>query len=238
MADFARQRLSMVESQLRPNKVTDPRLLAAMGELPRELFVPALARAFAYMDEGVEVWPSLDGAPARYLLAPMVLARLIQLAGVEAGDCVLDVGCATGYAAAVLARLAGEVVGVEPEPELAASAAKNLAELGIANVRIVEGALAQGYAASGPYDVIVLGGSVPEVPEPLLAQMKDGGRLAAVIVKETQGQEIQGQEIQGQKTQGKAYLFVKVEGKVSGQPHFDAGAKPLPGLAPLPSFAF
>jgi protein-L-isoaspartate(D-aspartate) O-methyltransferase len=238
MADFARQRLSMVESQLRTDQVTDPRLLAAMGALPRELFVPASRRAFAYMDEGIEVLPSVDGAPARYLLAPMVLAKLIQLADVEARDRVLDVGCATGYATAVLARLAGEVVGVEPEPKLAASATKNLAELGFANVRIVEGALAQGHAASGPYDVIVLGGSVPEVPEPLLAQLKDGGRLAAVIVKETQGQEIQGQEIQGLKTQGKAYLFVKVEGKVSGQPHFDAGARPLPGLAPLPSFAF
>ena len=163
----------------------------------------------------------------------MVLAKLIQLADVDARDRVLDVGCATGYAAAVLARLAGEVVGLEPEPELAALAAKTLAELGIANVRSVEGALAQGHAASGPYDVILLGGSVPEVPEPLLAQLKDGGRLAAVIVKE-----IQGQEIQGQETQGKAYLFVKVEGKVSGRPHFDAGARPLPGLAPLPSFAF
>lgn len=228
MADFARQRLSMVESQLLPSMVTDPRLLAAMGELPRELFVPASARAFAYMDEGVEVWPSVDGAPARYLLAPMVLARLIQLADVDARDRVLDVGSATGYAAAVLARLAGEVVGLEPEPELAASATKTLAELGFANVRSVEGALAQGHAASGPYDVILLGGSVPEVPEPLLAQLKEGGRLAAVIVKETQGQE----------TQGKVYLFVKVAGKVSGRPHFDAGARPLPGLAPLPSFAF
>ncbi len=228
MADFARQRLSMVESQLRPNMVTDPRLLAAMGALPRELFVPALARAFAYMDEGAEVWPSVDGAPARYLLAPMVLAKLIQLADVDARDRVLDVGCATGYAAAVLARLAGEVVGLESEPELAASATKTLAELGFANVRIVEGALAQGHAASGPYDAILLGGSVPVVLEPLLAQLKEGGRLAAVIVKETQGQE----------TQGMAYLFVKVEGKVSGRPHFDAGAKPLPGLAPLPSFAF
>lgn len=233
MADFARQRLSMVESQLRPNMVTDPRLLAAMGALPRELFVPALARAFAYMDEGVEVWPSVDGAPARYLLAPMVLAKLIQLADVDARDRVLDVGCATGYAAAVLARLAGEVVGLEPEPELAASATKTLAELGFANVRIVEGALAQGHAASGPYDAILLGGSVPVVPEPLLAQLKEGGRLAAVIVKETQGQ-----QTQGTVTQGTAYLFVKVEGKVSGRPHFDAGAKPLPGLAPLPSFAF
>lgn len=223
MADVAPQRQSMIESQLRPNMVTDRRLLAAMGELPRELFVPAPLRGLAYIDETLEVWPSVDGAPARYLLAPVVLARLIQLASVESSDHVLDVGCATGYSAAVLARLASDVVGLEPEPELAAMATKTLSSLGLANARIVEGTLAQGYAPAAPYDVILLNGSVPEVPKPLLAQLKEGGRLAAVIAQETQG---------------KAYLFGKVDGQVSGVPHFDAGARPLPGVAPLPSFAF
>ena len=90
MTDFERQRLTMVESQLRPNKVTDPRLLAAMRTLPRERFVPNRLRALAYMDETVEVFPSIDGAPARFLLAPMVLARLVQLAAVQPQDAVLD----------------------------------------------------------------------------------------------------------------------------------------------------
>ena len=105
MTDFEPQRLAMVESQLRPNEVTDPRLLAAMRALPRERFVPRRLSALAYMDESIEVFPAIDGAPARFLLAPMVLARLIQLAAVGPDDSVLDIGCATGYSTAVLASL-------------------------------------------------------------------------------------------------------------------------------------
>ncbi len=95
MIDFERQRLTMVETQIRPNEVTETRLLAAMRALPRERFVPPELRTLAYMDEGIEVFPAIDGAPARYLLAPMVLARLVQLAAVEPHDTVLDIGCAT-----------------------------------------------------------------------------------------------------------------------------------------------
>ena len=102
MIDFAAARRTMVESQLRPTKVTDPRLLAAMGELPRERFLPPSRQPLAYMDAALEVWPAIDGAMPRYLLAPVVLARLIQLASVEATDSVLDIGCATGYSTAVL----------------------------------------------------------------------------------------------------------------------------------------
>src|SRR3990172_8739842 len=111
MTGFERQRLTMVESQLRPNEVTDTRLLAAMRALPRERFVPWEIRALAYMDEGIEVFPSIDGAPARFLLAPMVLARLPQLAAVDPQAAVLDVGCAPGYSTAVLARLGRSVIG-------------------------------------------------------------------------------------------------------------------------------
>jgi protein-L-isoaspartate(D-aspartate) O-methyltransferase len=119
MIDFERRRLTMVETQIRPNEVTDPRLLAALRAVPRERFVPGELRTLAYMDEGIEVFPSIDGAPARCLLAPMVLARLVQLAAVEPHDRVLDVGCATGYSTAVLAGLGRVVIGLEPEPELA-----------------------------------------------------------------------------------------------------------------------
>jgi protein-L-isoaspartate(D-aspartate) O-methyltransferase len=115
MTGFERQRLTMVESQLRPNEVTDTRLLAAMRALPRERFVPPKLKPLAYMDEGIEVFPSIDGAPARFLLAPMVLARSVQLAAVEPQDVVLDVGCATGYSTSVLARLGRSVIGLEPE---------------------------------------------------------------------------------------------------------------------------
>ncbi len=216
----------MVESQLRPNQVTDTSLISAMRSLPRELFVPPARRRLAYMDGPIEVFPSVDGAPARFLLAPMVLARLIQLAAVEPNDLVLDVGCATGYSTAVLAQLGHSVIGLEPEPELAAFARRALQELG-ADARIVEGLLEQGNAASAPYDVIVLNGSVPVPPEGLLAQLKEGGRLACVVATG-----------RGRSTQGRAYLFVKVEGEASGLPHFDAGADPLPGFAPEPVFSF
>src|SRR5574341_1521680 len=130
MSDFDRQRAVMVESQVRPNQVTDARLLAAMRALPR------------------------------FLLAPMVLARLLQLAAVEPQDAVLDVGCATGYSTAVLASLGRSVTGLEPEPELASAARRTLRAFGLENVEIVEGALARGHKRGGPYDVILLNGSV------------------------------------------------------------------------------
>jgi protein-L-isoaspartate(D-aspartate) O-methyltransferase len=226
MIDFARRRLTMVETQLRPNEVTDARLIAAMGALPRERFVPERLRAFAYIDERLEVFPAIDAAPARFLLAPMVLARLVQLAAVESGDTVLDVGCATGYSTAILARLGREVTGVEPEPELAEAARANLRALELANVEIVEGALARGCPQKGPYDVILLNGSVPAKPESLFGQLREGGRLAAILSRP------------GPEAQGKATLFVKAEGEVSGLPHFDAGAAPLPGFSRESSFSF
>jgi protein-L-isoaspartate(D-aspartate) O-methyltransferase len=228
MSDFESARQSMVESQLRPSQVTDRRLFAAFAALPRERFVPPAKQTLAYMDAGLEVWPSIDGAPPRFLLAPVVLARLIQLAAVEAGNAVLDIGCTTGYSTAVLAKLARSVTGVEAEPELAAAASENLRALGIANASVVENELAQGAPASAPYDVILLNGSVPEVPKTLLAQLKDGGRLVAVIA----------QDRGGRARQGKAYSFVMVDGEASGLPHFDANAKPLPGFAPAPCFTF
>ena len=223
MIDYERPRRAMICSQLRPNQVTDRRLLAVMGALPREAFVPAGKRSLAYMDEGVEVWPSIDGAPARFLLAPIVLARLIQLAAIGEDDTVLDVGCATGYSTAVLARLARSVIGLEAEPELAAAAKATLQELAIANARIVTGPLNQGHAETGPYDVILLNGSVPEVPKTLTAQLKQEGRLVAVVANGIQG---------------KGYLFFRTGDEASGLPHFDAGAKPLPGFAPEPCFIF
>jgi protein-L-isoaspartate(D-aspartate) O-methyltransferase len=224
--DFERQRLAMVESQVRPNNVTDRRLLVALRGLPRESFVPPALRALAYMDGSIEVFPSIDGAPARFLLAPMVLARLVQLCSIEPSDRVLDVGCATGYSTAVLARLGHSVIGLEPEPELAGAAERALDALSIENATIVNGELAAGYAEAAPYDVVLLNGSVPAVSETLLSQLKEGGRLAAVVTGANSA------------SQGKAYLFVKVGKEASGVPHFDAGAKPLPGFAPKPSFVF
>ena len=226
MTGYEARRIAMVESQIRPNEVTDTRLLAAMRSLPRERFVPEALRGLAYMDEEIEVWPASEDGPARVLLSPMVQARLIQLADIEPQDTVLDVGCANGYSTAILANLAGHVVGVEPEPALAQAARANLSALGLANAVIVAAGLTKPPAGHGPYDVIVLEGSVPDVPEALLSQLKEGGRLVAV------------RTCAPNMRQGKAYLFVQVDGEARGVAQFDAGASPLPGLAPAPAFTF
>jgi protein-L-isoaspartate(D-aspartate) O-methyltransferase len=217
----------MVESQLRADNVTDRRILAAFAALPRERFVPPVQRELAYSDASLQVWPSLDGGPARFLLPPVVLARLIQLASVEANDAVLDIGCATGYSAAVLSRLVRSVTAIEAEPELAAAARENLRALGIGNATVLTGGLALGAPEAGPFEVILLNGSVPEVPPTLLAQLKEGRRLCAIVAAD-----------QGRPRQGKATLFVKTDGETSGLPHFDANARQLPGFAPSPSFTF
>jgi len=226
MTGYEARRIAMVESQLRPNQVTDTALLDAMRTMPRERFVPPAFERLAYMDEGIEVFPAGEGTPARFPLAPMVQARLIQLAEIEPQDKILDVGCVTGYSTAILAQIAANVIGLEPEPELAKAATANLAALGLSNAEIVAGALGSGWAAQGPYDVIVLEGSVAEVPDSLLAQLKEGGRLVAVVTRRPNMQ------------QGKANLFVRIDGEARGVTHFDAGASPLPGLAPEPAFIF
>ena len=226
MTGYEAQRHAMVESQIRPNEVTDTALLGALRTIPRERFVPAAFKSFAYMDEGIEVFPASEAAPARFLLAPMVQARLIQLAEIEPQDKVLDVGCTTGYSTAVLAEIAASVVGLEPEPELAKAARANLGGLKLTDAEIVSTDLKDGWAAQAPYDVIVLEGSVPEVPASLLSQLKEGGRLVAVVTRAPNMR------------QGKAYLFTRVDGEASGIVHFDAGASPLPGLVPEPVFTF
>ncbi len=227
MTGFELQRLNMVESQLRPNEVTDARLLAAMRALPRERFVPQRLTGLAYIDEAIEVFPAIDGSPARFLLAPMVLARLVQLAAIQPQDSVLDIGCATGYSTAVLASLGRRVIGLEPEPELASAARDSLRALGVDNAEIVEGPLSAGFPGSATYDVIVLNGSVPAVPASLLAQLAQGGRLAVILSAGA-----------NQAGQGRAYLFIRVGTELSGLPHFDAGARPLPGFAPKSCFSF
>lgn len=223
MSNYETARLNMVESQIRPNQVTDGRILRAMATIPRERFVPASMRALAYMDQEVPLRAASRDAPARYLMAPLPLARLIQLADIGASDLVLEVGAATGYATAILARLAGAVVALEQEPALAETAARVLGELGVDNVASVIGPLAEGYPQEGPYDAIVLLGSVPEVPEKLLAQLKDGGRLVAIVADNGLG---------------KATLFEKVSGDISSRAMFDAWASPLPGFERAPAFTF
>lgn len=180
MVDFAVQRLNMVESQVRPNGVTDARIIAAMGAIPREKFVPEARRALAYMDDDILIAVSPAGR-RRYLLEPMALARLLQLAEVRPSDILLDIGCGTGYSTAVAAALAESVVAVEENAGLAQIAGETLSELGIANAAVVQGPHAQGYPAEAPFDVILVNGRIPSVPTGLVEQLKPGGRLVAVV---------------------------------------------------------
>jgi protein-L-isoaspartate(D-aspartate) O-methyltransferase len=226
MTDFAAARRMMVDGQVRTADVTDLRLLAAMLELPRERFFPDDKASLAYLDLDAPV--SAPGQPVRRLLKPMVLAKLIQAAGIAASDHVLDVGCASGYSTALLSHLAGSVVGLEEDAALARQAADALSWAGkswadLPNAKIVTGPLAQGCAGEGPYDVILLQGSAEVIPPALFDQLKNGGRLIGVL---------------GRGPQGKAMFYRRADGDISGRPVFDAAAGALPGFAKPPEFVF
>lgn len=218
MPDFAAARRNMLESQLRPNQITDPELLAVMGEFPRERFVPEPLQGIAYVDEDIDI------GGGRFLMEPLVLARLIQLAQVARTDNALDIGCGPGYATAVLARLCHYVVGLERDPALAREAAERLRELGLRNAWVVEGALEQGYAARAPYDVILLGGAVEEVPVMITDQLAPGGRLVTVL--------------RPRGAVGRAALITRRGGLLSRQTVCDAATMPLPGFARPRAFVF
>lgn len=215
MTDFSTARRHMVDGQVRPADITDMRVISAMMEVPRERFVPPAAASLAYLDQDLAV------GGGRCLLKPMVLAKLIHAADIAGTDRVLDVGCATGYAAAVLASIAGQVVALEEDAGLAKTAATALA--GSANVTVVTGPLTAGWAQGGPYDVIVLEGATEVEPQAFCAQLKDGGRLVCVL---------------GKSPNAKAMLYCRSGGELSGRPIFDAAAAPLPGFSKKPEFAF
>ena len=180
MADVALQRKNMVESQVRPNDVTDRRILNAMLAIPREAFVPTALKPIAYMDEALTLVKADAGSLARGMMAPRALAKLIQLAEIGEGDVVLDVGAMSGYSTAVIARLAQTVVALECDSALADAAAKALNERAADNSAVVTGNLEVGYPSEGPFDAIVVEGAVEQVPSALLDQLKEGGRLVAI----------------------------------------------------------
>jgi protein-L-isoaspartate(D-aspartate) O-methyltransferase len=220
MTDFAQARRMMVDGQIRTSDVTDLRVLAAFGEVPRERFVPPNRQALAYLDLDVP----LDGTGgARRLLKPMVLAKLIQAADVGPGDRVLDVACGTGYSSAILARLAATVIALEEEGALADAAVATLAGVGAESVRVVSGPLPAGWPREAPYDVILLNGSTEIAPQALLDQLADGGRLVGVV---------------GRAPIGQGTVYRRSGAHVSAHPEFDAVAPLLPGFARPPAFVF
>ncbi len=219
MTNFALARRNMVEGQLRPNRVNDAGLLAALGELPRERFLPDGLRSVAYADDDV---PLGNG---RFMMEPMVLARLIQVLQPQAGDKAMVLAAGRGYGAAILARLVQSVVAVEADAGLAEGARQVVRDLGVTGVQLVVGEAEQGAAASGPYEVILIEGAVHEVPKAIADQLAEGGRLATVVADPSGAL-------------GVAHLFVKQGGVVSGRPLFDAGTPPLPGFARPVQFTF
>ena len=222
MPDYSTLRKNMVESQVRTNDVTDRRVLRAMLDLPREKFVPEGLRALAYNGEGIALPKSADGP--RSLPAPVATARLIQLADINSTDSVLEVGAATGYGTAIIADLAYSVVGLECDAGLAAQASATLKAGKVSNASVKTGALAAGAAESGPYHIIIVAGAIPEVPNFLIKQLCQDGRLIAVIANGPIG---------------RATVFERYgrDGAHSSRVAFDLGAPALPGFARKAAFA-
>ena len=173
-SDFAQARKMMVDCQIRPTKVTDSRVLDAFGTIPREAFVSRHQRAIAYIDEDLPV------PGGRCMMEPMVLARMIQALAVEADDNMLVAGCGTGYGAAILARIAGSVIAIETRAQLVEKAQETLVATGVDNAVAIKGRLADGFVKEGPYDGILVEGSVEMIPDQLLEQLTERGRLVAV----------------------------------------------------------
>jgi len=209
MSDFLQQRNSMVDGQIRPNGVTDPRITDRMRAVPREAFVPKQKQAIAYMDEVIEV------AAGRYAMEPMFLAKLVQALDVEPTDSVLIIGSGLGYSAAVLGGLCDAVIGLEDDQALTDAASDILADTGIDNAAIVTGPLTEGFASQAPYDVIMIDGGYEAVPEGLFDQLAEDGRLGGIHVDGRAGQ---------------AEVFVKTDGVVSKRAAFDAVVPLLPGF--------
>jgi protein-L-isoaspartate(D-aspartate) O-methyltransferase len=208
MTNFAAARHNMVESQVRPNGITDHRIIDAMAEVKREDFVPAARKTIAYLDEDVEL------KDRRYLIEPMAFARMIHLALIKPTDRVLVVGAGTGYGAKIISMLTKSVVALESDPELVGLAREFLA--GNDRIAVVEGSLAEGHAAGAPYDVIIVEGRIPAVPESLFAQLANEGRIVAAV---------------GITDVSKMQIATLTDGHRSSRLAFDVSVAPLPGFA-------
>ncbi|MDB5617479.1 protein-L-isoaspartate O-methyltransferase [Tardiphaga sp.] len=221
MSDFSTARQKMVDGQVRPSDVTDLRILDALLAVPREDFVPTSQRAMAYLDIDLDI--SAPGGAKRFLMKPVVLARMLQAAEITATDNVLVVGCATGYSAAVVAQIAGRVTATEEDPALVGNAADCLSGLGSTNVVFKAAMAVDGCAANGPYDIIVLVGATEIIPSNLYQQLAPGGRLVGVFAM-TQPQ--------------RAMIVTRSGDDYGNRALFDATAPVLSGLERLPAFVF
>lgn len=223
--DSLTARRNMTFGQLITNEVLDPRIIDAMEYIPREMFVPDNLQESAYVDE------DLDVGNGRFLMAPVTFARLLHLANITPTSRVLNIGALSGYTAAVISRLAGHVVATETDPYLIEHMVANLDYLGASNVDVQRvGMLADGYATSAPYNVIIIAGAVSVIPEVLGMQFALDGRLAAVRqVSHRPGY---------RGGLGKGMLVKRVNNQLHYREHFDAPASATPGFERSPGFRF
>jgi protein-L-isoaspartate(D-aspartate) O-methyltransferase len=221
MSGFATARQNMVDCQVRPSDVTDNRIIDAMLAVPREAFVPENLRGLAYLDLDLDI--SEGGSGKRYLIKPVVIAKMLQAAEIGDTDRVLVTGWATGYAAAVVAHLAGQVTATESDSGQTAKARAVLAELGLGNVSFQAADAAEGYPANAPYDVIVLDGATEILPDRLFGQLKEGGRLVGVFATSKPP---------------RATIVTRSHGDFGHRALFDATVPVLPGLERRPEFVF
>lgn len=217
MTESSTARQQMISGQIRPNRVTDQRVIDAFAAVPREEFLPRALKPVAYLDEDMQI------KPGRFLMEPMVMARLVQAAEIRASDLVLDVGCTSGYSSAILAKLAATVVALEEDGELAKGAVENLAGVEIDNVAVLEGPLTEGAPKHGPYQVIFLNGAASEVPAELINQLDEGGRLVFVRLENNVGH---------------GHIITRTGGITGERDLFDASTPLLPGFGQKPAFTF
>lgn len=211
--NYTQTRDNMVESQLRTNKIVDARLIAAFASVERERFLPLELQPIAYVDEEISL------GNGRFLLEPMVFARLLQAAAIKQTDRVLVVSAGCGYGAAIVARLTTDVVALESDETLLHNPEK------LAGITVAIGALDEGCAAHAPYDVIVIEGSVADVPSTISAQLAEGGRLVTIVREDAY-------------TTGQAVLLLKQANALSQTRLFDASTPYLTGFSPKPAFVF
>ena len=221
MTNFATARQKMVDGQVRTSDVTDLRILDAMLTVPREAFVPVAMQGLAYLDIDVDV--SGGQGAKRYLIKPAVIAKMLQAAEIASKDRVLVVGSATGYVAALAAKLAAEVVATEGDAKLAEIAATTLKSLDIGNVKVVTADAAVGAPAYASYDVVILGGATQIAPQQLYGQLSEGGRLVGVFATAQPP---------------RAEIVTRSPGDYGNRPIFDAYAPILPGLERPATFTF
>ena len=209
MTDYTERRTMMVDTQVRPSDVTKFPIIDAMLSVPREAFVPRNLREAAYMGE------SIDLGGGRVVLEPRTLAKMLDALEIQGAELVLDIGTGLGYSSAVIARMAEAVVAVEENAEMAAEAQSLLAENGADNVILHEGALAQGAAEHGTYDVIILQGAVEHLPDAIGEQLKDGGRICCLFMEGSLGV---------------VRVGYKIDGRINWRFAFNAGAPVIPGF--------